>query len=200
LDLTDLDGWKTAFIAAEEYAQIVVSSLGFSLGLGYSVEIIQVTEESVEIIQVTEEDGTPHVFGVQPLGYQADQTLSFNPYLEVFNSSLLLASKNLFFRLAIRDYLRAITDTTDCAHYCYRAIEGIKAAFAFETGNDAWAPMHAALGTDQSSIEQKIKTYADPLRHGNWAEAKPTDSSVRWKMLSLTKDILSRYLDYAKPS
>lgn len=43
-------------IVAEEIATILVGALGFSLGSGYWVELIQVTEE----------EGTPHVFGVRP--------------------------------------------------------------------------------------------------------------------------------------
>ena len=189
LELPELDGWISAFIAAEHFAHIVVCALGFSLGSGYSVEIVQVTEE----------DGTPHVFGVRPTGVQPEETLGFEPHLPVFNRALLLASENLFFRLALCDFLRAITDTTDCATYCYRAIESIKSAFAFQTGVDRWQDMHTALGTDKDSIERTVKTYADPVRHGNWAAARPTDARTRWEMLSFTRNILAKYVDHAKP-
>lgn len=184
LDLPDLDGWITAHVAAEHFAQIVVGALGFSLGSGYTVEIIQITEQ----------DGTPHVFGVRPNGKQPGETLGFTNQLEVFNRALLLASENVFFRLALRDFLRAVVDTWDCASYCYRAIESIKGAF------DGWEPMHFALHTERKSIEEHIKAYADPIRHGNWAAAKQTDRYIRWQMLCLTRDILAKYLDYAKPT
>ena len=57
LDAPSIDGWITAFLAGEQLAGIVVGALGFALGSGYSLELIQVTEE----------DGTPHVFGVHAL-------------------------------------------------------------------------------------------------------------------------------------
>lgn len=190
LNAPELDGWITAMIVSEDIATIMVGALGFSLGSGYWVELIQVTEE----------DGTPHVFGVRPTDPASSGTLGVEPRIDVFNRAFRLAGRNLFFRLAIRDYLRAITDVKDCATYCYRAIEGIKSAFVFKTGVDSWDEMHRALGTDRASIMADVKDYADPVRHGNWIEAKYTDKFIRWQMLVLTKDILVKYLDHEQPA
>ena len=98
--------------------------------------------------------------------------------------------------MALRDYLRAINEVADCATYCYRAIESIKASFVFKTGVDSWDQMHSALGTDRATIALTIKDYADPTRHGNWIGARPTDRWTRWNMLVLTRDILVKYLDH----
>ncbi|MCJ7600238.1 MAG: hypothetical protein MUO63_01905 [Desulfobulbaceae bacterium] len=190
LDVASIDGWIAAQIMADDVANIFVGALGFSLGSGYSVELIQVTEE----------DGTPHVFGVRPEGERPGQTLGIDPYIPAFNRAFRLSGRDVFFRLALRDYLRAITDVTDCATYCYRAIEGIKSAFVFKTGTDRWDDMHATLGTERDVITSTVKEYADAVRHGNWVNAKPTNKHERWKMLSLTRDILVKYLDYAEPA
>src|SRR5438105_9003259 len=80
LELSSVDGWTTAYIVAEHFAFIVVGAVGFSLGSGYSVELIQVTEE----------DGTPHVFGVRPTGDMPDSTLGFEPNGHVLNRAFLL--------------------------------------------------------------------------------------------------------------
>jgi hypothetical protein len=189
LDSPNIDGWITAQIQAEDVANFIVGSLGFSLGTGYSVELVQVTEE----------DGTPHVFGVRP-GGEAGETLGFSAYLSVFNRAIRLSARDVFFRLAVRDYLRAIRDVTDCATYCYRAIEGIKSSFVSKTGLDRWDEMHAALGTDRESITKTVKEYADAVRHGNWVGARPTTGSDRWKMVSLTRAVLTGYLDHAEPA
>jgi len=170
LELNSVDGWSTAYAMAEHFAMIVVGALGFSLGSGYSVELIQVTEE----------DGTPHVFGVRPTGGVLPQTLGFDPHEPIFSRAFHLANQNLFFRLALRDFLRAINDPLDCPTYCYRAIESIKSAFVFETGADRWEDMHATLGTDKATIDATVKRFADPIRHGNWIKAQPTDSRIRW--------------------
>jgi len=190
LDVANIDGWIAAQIMADDVANILVGALGFSLGSGYSVELIQVTEE----------DGTPYVFGVRPEGQTPGQTLGIEPYIPAFNRAFHLSGRDVFFRLALRDYLRAITDVTDCATYCYRAIEGIKSAFVFKTGVDRWDDMHTAIGTERDAITTTVKQYADAVRHGNWVNAKPTNKYERWKMLSLTRDILVKYLDYAEPA
>ena len=190
LDVANIDGWIAAQIMADDVASILVGALGFSLGSGYSVELIQVTEE----------DGTPYVFGVRPEGQTPGQTLGIEPYIPAFNRAFHLSGRDVFFRLALRDYLRAITDVTDCATYCYRAIEGIKSAFVFKTGVDRWDDMHTAIGTERDAITTTVKQYADAVRHGNWVNAKPTNKYERWKMLSLTRDILVKYLDYAEPA
>ena len=184
LDVPELDGYNSAYLAAEHFGHIAVSALGFSLGSGYSVEIVQVFEE----------DATPHVFGVR------HEELLYNPHLEIFNRSIRLGSEDIFFRLALRDYVRAINDSTDCAAYCYRAIEAIQSSFALrENKGDGWAEMHAALGTDRDTIEREVKTYADPVRHGNWVAAKPTTGAMRTAMLRVARDVLRKYLDHARP-
>lgn len=190
LELSELDGWIAAMLCAEDLASMVVGSLGFSLGSGYWLELLQVTEE----------DGTPHVFGVRPGNPdRPGATLEFTPHNEIFNRALLLAGRDIFFRLAVRDYLQALTEVSDCATYCYRAVESIKAAFVLKTGRDRWEDMHAALGTDRASIAAAIKNYADPVRHGNWINAKPTDKFIRWRMQEMTRNILTKYLDAEQP-
>jgi len=190
LNDSGIDGWISAKNMADGMANIIVGSLGFSLGSGYAVDLIQVTEE----------DGTPHVFGVRPEGETPGETLGVNPHISAFSRALRLSGRDVFFRLALRDYLRAISDVTDCATYCYRAIEGIKSAFVFNTKLDRWDDMHVTLGTERDAIATTVKQFADAARHGNWVNAKPTNKFERWKMLSLTRDILAKYLDYAEPA
>ncbi len=187
-DARSVDGWISACIVATDIAKIVVGALGFSLGTGYSVEILQVTEH----------DGTPHVFGVRP--NRNGQTLRVEPQVAAFNRAIRLSGEDVFFRLALRDYLRAITQVTDCAAYCYRAIEGIKSALVLRTGIDSWDAMHSTLGTERTVITSTVKQYADPIRHGNWKGMKPTTGTDRWRMLCLTRDILIQYMDYTVPA
>ena len=184
LDLTSTDGWVTAYVQAELYASMVISALGFSLGFSYSIEIIQATQE----------DGTPHVIGVGPNGEGEPSPLGFTQYGPIFSRAFKLANQNVFFRFALRDFLRAIKDPFDCATYCYRAVESIKSVFA-----GGWDEMHAELDTSREKIDTIIKVYADPVRHGNWAEAPALNSAERLQMLTLTRDILVNYLNFAFP-
>lgn len=188
IELANIDGYVSAYLAAEQFAHIAVGALGFSLGSGYSVELIQITEE----------DGTPHVFGVRPTGTTKNETLGFSPHDEVFGQAFVLANPDLFFRMALRDYLRAINNPVDCGAYCYRSIEAIKSSFSARFKSNAWATMHASLGTDRSTIQSTVKDFADPVRHGNWVGAIPSNSLQRWNMLKLTRDILFKYLEHER--
>ena len=107
--LSSVDGWITARVQAELYARVIVSNLGFHKGCGYSVEIVQVTEEN----------GVAHVFGVGVVG------LAFAEGSRAFHRAFELSNRDLYFRLAVQDYVRALTEISDCATYCYRAIESI---------------------------------------------------------------------------
>ncbi len=178
-----------ANILAEDAASIFVSALGFALGSGYSVEIIQVVEE----------DNTASVFGVRPIDPDGESLLGFAEYNHIFYRAAELSKRDVFFRLALRDYCAAISDVINCASYCFRTIEGIKSAFVFKTGNESWNDMHTTLGTDRNTITTTIKNFADPIRHGNWIEFPQTTSTQRFAMLSLTKDILLRYLNLEEP-
>ena len=180
--------WETAHMRAEEIANIAVESAGFSIGSGCSAEILEVIEQ----------DGTSHIVGFIPEGKESGQKLGIEPFLSSFHRALQLSSKNIFFRRALQDYLRAITYHDDRPSYCYRAIEAIKSAIEFETGNTGWDVMHSALGTDRNSIENTVKQYADPIRHGNWIHARGTTDNQKWDMLLLTRDILVNYMDYAE--
>lgn len=183
LDLPD--GWSTAQarLVAQHYATMFVTALGFSNGSGYSAEIIQIFRDS----------GTADVFGVRPIS-EDRAGLGFEQQTEVFTRAVLLAAENIFFRLALRDYARAITEVEDCASYCYRTVEAIKSAFG------GWAQMHAVLETDRETIDECITRYAAPVRHGNWVATVPAEGRVRWEMLFLTRNILAAYMNYAKPS
>lgn len=186
VELDYVDGWISALIAAEHFTYIIISALGFSLGSGYSVEIVQIIEE----------DGASHTLGVRPTGDSPDITLGFTPYDLVFRDAFELANRNIFFRLALRDYCRAINDAIDCPVICYRVIESIKSSFDFRVGKKDWENMHTAIGTDQPTIEDTVKKFADPIRHGNWIEAPTTNKKERWKMLLFTRDILIKFMKY----
>lgn len=83
---------------------------------------------------------------------------------------------------------------------CFRAVEAVKSAVEFRTGFEGWGPMHKLLGTSRADIDLKIKSFADPVRHGNWIAMKPTTAAIRNEMLLLTRAVLLGYLDKYKPA
>ncbi len=179
IDDDNLDGWLAARIAAEDIASVFVSSLGFCLGCGYSIEILNVVDET----------GSAHITSVKPRDERTGDALQIG--VERFDSASRLSGKDIFFRLALNDYARALQEGTDCAFYCYRAIETIKNSFGGK-----WDDMHSTLQTERQDIDEKVKLYADPIRHGNCSEMQVMNKYHRWEALKTTRDVLVKYLDH----
>lgn len=180
LDVPSVKSNLSARIMAQEFSQMAVNSLGFSLGSGYSIEMIQVIPEN----------GNPVVYGVR------DERLMFDFKENMLDQSIRVAAEDFSFRQALRDYSRALVDFADCAFYCYRAIEAIKSSFEKEGENEGWPVMHSKLGTNKEEIKQTVKKFSDSTRHGNWSQVEPTSSQERFEMLKLTRDILYNYIQF----
>lgn len=184
--LTDppVDGYIAAFILAQHVAQAVVSALGFALATGYVVELVQLIEDS----------GAVHVFGVRA------PDLIYEPYEPMFAAAVKLVRGDIAFRMALADYANALRDSFVCASLCFRAIEAVKSAFGPGSDADQWARMHAALGTSRVAIDTAVKAFADPVRHGDWANFPVTTTLQRVAMLKVTRDVLERYVRCRQPA
>ena len=180
-DVPEGTGHRDVFVMAEHFAEVAVSALSFAHGTGWHVELVQVVSEEVE------------TYGVRP------GQLEFDPAGEMFSRALELGKRDLYFRLALRDYVRAMRDTLDCAHYCYRAIEAIKSAFDTSAGASGWTAMHTTIGTTREEIGRVVKDFADPVRHGNWANFPAVTAAQRHEMLTMTRRILANYVGHVSP-
>jgi hypothetical protein len=180
-DRPDVMDLVHAYQLASEYAVLAVCSHGFSLGSGYGYEIRQVIGA----------DGVPHVFGVRPVD-QEGNTLGFDHESDSYMRALRLAVIDPHFARALRDYTQAIPDFIDCAFYCYRAVESLKATFS-EEGPNQWASMRTSLSITRDVID-RVKKFADPIRHGDWNCSPVTTPMDRWEILSTTKTILASYM------
>lgn len=178
-DMPSIDGFIAAHIAAEQFSQAVVGALGFALGTGYTVEMIQVVEET----------GKAWVIGTRPPG------LGYESHDPIFVRARNMAHRDVYFRFALRDYMQAITEVFDCAVLCFRAIEGLRSSFGSDK-QGGWSAMHAALGTSRAEIDTRIKLFADASRHANWNDFRTSSAEDRFKMLELTRDVLMKYLEY----
>lgn len=172
----------TIFNSAEHVAEGVVAAFGFTLGTGYSIEMLQLLDSS----------GQTHVFGVRPGG------LEFKNVEQVFQKTQGLARDDVFFRFALRDYMNAIRSPADCSAYCYRAIESLKIAIETKSGRveSGWFQLREVTGQTKEEFDAVIKKFAHPIRHGNWLENPIPDSQERLAMLTLTRKYLAQYLKF----
>ena len=170
---------KSAYIFAGEFAVIIVNSFGFANACGYTVEMTTICSENQNM----------NVYGVQVIELKYDDS-ELN---KVFNETLDLSFKDVLYRFAIRDYLNAIIRPLECGFLCYRAVETIKNRFGSNDGG--WVAMHQSLGTDKEKI-MHIKSFADPIRHGNYFNFKPTDAGVRVAILREAKEVIEKYQSY----
>jgi hypothetical protein len=97
---------STAVIIAKDYADTVISALGFTLGFGFSTEITQVLSESCSI----------NVYGVLIPELRHEN----NP--QNFRNYVIGVFGDIYLRYAIRDYLRTFREVMDCPFLCYKAI------------------------------------------------------------------------------
>ena len=94
---------------AIDLANTFVGALGLALDLAYSVEIVQVIDPN----------GLLHISGVGYEDGQTDQASKYHRGVDI-GRELKLSIRDSHFRMAIRDYLRAITAELDCPFLCYR--------------------------------------------------------------------------------
>jgi len=159
----------------------VVNCLGFVLGCGYEVELIQLLKD---------EDGQV-VFGV---GYPA---LQERPPAVTFDRLLVLIEGQfgVFLQRALGDFKDAIRRPHDSAFHCYRAIESVMQYFKARDGvvdKGAWETMRAALSVEKENLI-KIKDLADPARHGGVA---PIPSAERDFTVLTTQAIIERFAEH----
>lgn len=164
----------------EHYTQMIVSALGFSEKRSYSVEITNAFSE--------DEDQQPVTFGIWWEEFDEDSQL------DIFNRSLHLSSKNIHFRMALRDFTRAIMDKHDAPLLCYRALEGISKSYEAKSNTERWDAMNKELGSDEELTKRIVKKFADPIRHGDWGSGVDLSPDELQEMLSFTYTTLITYL------
>jgi len=166
-------------------SKMIVGCMGFALGRHYSLDLCTV---------VIENDAGVILNSYVYEGVGEGQVQS-NPD-DIFTKARLLAEKDQNFRIALNDYMSAIEDGSNCAFYCYRAIEAIKQTFAGKSDKQKWQGMHESLGTCREYITKNIKQHADIERHGNWMDQTDLSLNNLTEMQKVTQDILLAYLSY----
>jgi hypothetical protein len=172
-------------LVAEENIRAVVDSLGFLIGCGYDVEIIQGIDN--------QHDGH-FVFGVEEVYLKELNFIEQVPVLELI--TITNSEYGIYLKRCFGDLRLAIRSSKDSPFYCYRAIECLMYYFKTDdiTKKQAWEAFRNELNIDMTEI-MTIKDSSDPLRHGNPKERLDYDRRV---LLSNTWGIVIKFIQFSK--
>lgn len=171
----------TARNLVEDCVRSILDAAGFVFGRGYDVEITQyfATDPTAD-----------WVFGVdigvlEKRASEAGLTVDHLAYL-------MSTPTSWFFRRALADFREAIKNATDTGFFCYRAIETLMQCHAALNGgsNDStkWRAFRDHYNVSEDDI-RNVKSFADPIRHGNGLHMKEVTSGERARIFELAWDI-----------
>lgn len=180
----------------EDATRIVLDAVGFHLGYGYDLEIVQMVQADNNRKQVFGID----VPAVSKLCEEAGVTFSHIMFA-------LSVQDGAYLRHALSDLREAIKSPKDTGFFCFRAVESLKSCFAARNGissdkKAAWDEFRAAYGLDKDSI-LAIKSFADPVRHGNIAEIAPISDTDRSQLFVTAWRIVAQFIvteNHARPN
>jgi hypothetical protein len=171
----------------EDAARMLLDVAGYFAGYGYDAEIVQVLRSSAS---------EKYVFGIDvPIlaGVCEKAGMTVN---DIF--AALSKTDGYYFRHALADVREAIKSPKDTGFFCYRAIESLKNCCATRNGvspdkDDAWELFRNIYSIPKQHI-MDIKTFADPVRHGNYMQAKPMADKDRADVFKSTWEIINKFI------
>jgi hypothetical protein len=173
----------------ESTVRALLDIVGYVHGYGYDADIVQYIPP--------EEAGTSsYVFGINIPAIAdscAQAGVSVNDVLAV------MAKPNGYYvRQALADVREAIKSPTNTAFFCYRAIESLKNGYGRNhdkpaTPDATWEQFRNQYALSKDAIMQ-IKSFADPIRHGNYADEPTISDSDRATIFKNTWDVINHYI------
>ncbi len=171
----------------EDATRALLDVAGYFNGYGYDAEIVQMVDLNTS---------KNHVFGID-VPILADVCkevgLTIN---DIFVA--LQKTDGYYFRHALADVREAIKSPQDTGFFCYRAIESLKNCYATRNRvssdkDDAWELFREKYSISKEQI-MDIKTFADPVRHGNYTQVKSISDEERGKIFKNTWDIINKFI------
>jgi hypothetical protein len=171
----------------EDAVRMLLDGAGYFAGYGYDAEIVQVVRSNT---------GEKYVFGIDVptlAGVCEKAGITVN---DIFTA--LSKTDGHYLRHALADVRGAIKSPRDTGFFCYRAIESLKNCCATRNGvppdkDDAWELFRNSCSVLKQQI-MNIKAFADPVRHGNYLQARPMTDKDRADVLKGTWEIINKYI------
>lgn len=178
-------GFNDLKLFAEDSVRAVIDSLGFLIGCGYDVEIIQGIDNK--------NDGHS-VFGVEENYLKELNFIEEIPTIELIK--ITNSEFGIFLKRCFGDLRLAIRSSKDSPFYCYRAIECLMHYFKSDdlSKKQAWEKFRNQLEVSLDDI-MYIKDSSDPLRHGNPKEMSNYDREI---LLTSTWNIVFKFIKFSK--
>lgn len=171
----------------EDAVRSIVDVAGYIHGYAYDVEIVQLTQPNTAMKQVFGID-VPVLAGVcEQAGINIHDVIG-----------LLAQPSSYFVRHALADLRESVKSAKDTAFFCYRAVESLKNAFlvkyqASGDENTKWELFRTQYQIERDDI-MSIKAFADPVRHGNYVDAKPMSDPERADFFRKTWGIVNKFV------
>jgi hypothetical protein len=169
----------TARNIVEDSVRSILDAAGFVFGRSYGVEIIQ---------YLASDSSADYVFGVDIgviEGRAVEAGLSFEHLLYMMSTP-----SSWFFRRALSDFREALKNPVDTGFFSYRAIETLMQHHASShlppnaKDKAKWTAFRENYGLSENELLE-IKSFADPVRHGNGLEMKAMTGTDRVRLFEL---------------
>jgi len=184
----EVDNLATLRNAVQSSVSSVTDPLAFILGQHVDVEVFACITPS----------GYKRVFGVKHdyISDKIDQEKEIrNWFSKIMNAYQTGASP--FIQRCFTDFRLAMNHPEDTGFYCYRAVESLRQFFKDGSNSDddeSWEELRGAISFDRDTIEEDIKAYADPRRHG---EPFSITGEERQLVLETTWEIIREFIEYS---
>jgi hypothetical protein len=171
----------------DDATRMLLDAVGFCYGYGYDLEIVSMQRpDSAQMA----------VFGID---IPSLKDVGIKNGISVKDVMATLAkSDGYYFRHALADAREAIRTPQDTGFFCYRAIESLKNCYASRGGiasdpAEAWEAFRAHYLISEDSV-MRVKHFADPIRHGNYAQAAPISDKERSEVFDITWGIINAFV------
>jgi hypothetical protein len=177
----------------EDAARMLLDVTGYFAGYGYDAEIVQAVRSNTS---------EKYVFGIDVPALAAVCEKAGIAINDIF--AVLSKPDGYYLRRALADVREAIKSPKDTGFFCYRAIESLKNCCAVRNGtsaekDDAWELFRKTYSITKQQI-MDIKAFADPVRHGNYVQAKPMSDKDRAGIFNSAWEIINKFILNEKAS
>jgi hypothetical protein len=171
----------------EDATRTLLDAVGYHRGYGYDLEIVQM---------IRPDSSEKRVFGIDVpvlVGACEQAGVTFQHIMVALG-----ARDGAYLRHALADLREAIKSPKDTGFFCYRAVESLMNCVVARNGvsldkAEGWELFRASYSIDREQV-MAIKTFADPVRHGNLSQLYQVSDQDRSRLFTSAWQIVNRFI------